>query len=530
MKQAARNAEANGGIRSLRGRNATLVALAAFVVLVLAWAVLAYQVLKWSPGEDSAEAGFARDMMVHHAQAVEMAEILRDKTESEEMRIFATDVALTQQAQLGQMEGWLAVWGLLPTGAEPPMAWMGEPVADGARMPGMASPEQLEDLRKASPKEADELFLRLMIPHHAGSHPMAEAVLAQTERPEVERLASAIASSQRGEIETMQRMLAERGLPPVREMPDHHHGAGQPEGTGVEGREFAAGLAHGATQGASAFLAGLAAFVALVWLPAARATGAGEDAAEFFCRWMWGLFALLLAAGAVEVSLYAVQASGEPLSLALLWQALSETRVGDAWLARIGLGTLAVAAATWAAGAPGRLPFWWLSAALGGAMLATLTRLSHAASEGGILPFLADWTHVVAASLWMGGLLGFVLALLWPVRRVPAEMRPKLRRRAVRRFSRAATLAVACLVATGLYAALLHVPSIQALLTTPYGLALILKLGLFASLLALGAANFFLGGRGPSGRLVAAELVLALCIFAATGMLTSLPPADAAIP
>src|SRR3712207_5353493 len=60
-----------------------------------------------APSDSSPEAGFARDMMVHHAQAVEMAEILRDKSESEEMRTLAADIALTQQAQIGQMQGWL---------------------------------------------------------------------------------------------------------------------------------------------------------------------------------------------------------------------------------------------------------------------------------------------------------------------------------------------------------------------------------------------------------------------------------------
>ena len=87
------------------------------------------------PGEGSAEAGFARDMMVHHAQAVEMAEIVRNKTERNEIRILATDTALTQQAQIGQMQGWLGVWGLPITGTEPAMAWMGHPTQ--GRMPGM---------------------------------------------------------------------------------------------------------------------------------------------------------------------------------------------------------------------------------------------------------------------------------------------------------------------------------------------------------------------------------------------------------
>jgi hypothetical protein len=57
------------------------------------------------PADGSAEAGFARDMSVHHAQAVEMAELLRDRTQSEEMRTLTADMALTQQGQIGQMEG-----------------------------------------------------------------------------------------------------------------------------------------------------------------------------------------------------------------------------------------------------------------------------------------------------------------------------------------------------------------------------------------------------------------------------------------
>jgi uncharacterized protein (DUF305 family) len=57
------------------------------------------------PGNDSAEAGFARDMIVHHAQAVQMAEIIRDKTNSDDMRLLAADISLTQQGQIGIMQG-----------------------------------------------------------------------------------------------------------------------------------------------------------------------------------------------------------------------------------------------------------------------------------------------------------------------------------------------------------------------------------------------------------------------------------------
>jgi uncharacterized protein (DUF305 family) len=173
-----------------------------------------------APADDSAEAGFARDMMVHHAQAVQMAEIVRDKTKSEEIRTLAADIALTQQGQIGQMQGWLQVWGLPATSSEPAMTWMGHPTE--GRMPGMASPEEIDNLQKASPEEADVLFLQLMIPHHEAAVPMAEAALENTDRPEVKRLAGAIIASQQAEIELMKGLLQARGAEPI-EGESHAH-------------------------------------------------------------------------------------------------------------------------------------------------------------------------------------------------------------------------------------------------------------------------------------------------------------------
>jgi uncharacterized protein (DUF305 family) len=161
-----------------------------------------------TPSEDSPDAGFARDMVVHHAQAVQMAEIVRDKTESLAMRTLATDIALTQQAQIGMMQGWLEVWGLSVTGTKPPMSWMGHPTE--GLMPGMATPEEIHLLYKASPEETDRLFLRLMITHHRSAIPMAEAILKRTDRPEVRQLAEAIRASQEGEITLMEGMLRDR--------------------------------------------------------------------------------------------------------------------------------------------------------------------------------------------------------------------------------------------------------------------------------------------------------------------------------
>jgi copper transport protein len=145
------------------------------------------------------------------------------------------------------------------------------------------------------------------------------------------------------------------------------------------------------------------------------------------------------------------------------------------------------------------------------------------------LPFLADWVHAMAAAIWMGGLLGFAIALFsGPLDALAPDRLATLRERSVRRFSKVATTAVVVLASTGLYAILLHVPSLQALVATPYGRALLVKLGLLTLVLAIGAANFFLRGRRPFGHLVVVELLLALGLFIATGFLTSLPPASAA--
>src|SRR4028119_242121 len=117
-----------------------LFALAAAAVLLGALSLGLY-LSGQLPGDDSAEAGFARDMSVHHAQAVEMAEIVRDKTESEEVRLMAADMALTQQGQIGRMQGWLDAWALPPTGTGPAMSWTRHPT-DGRR-PGRGPPRDI---------------------------------------------------------------------------------------------------------------------------------------------------------------------------------------------------------------------------------------------------------------------------------------------------------------------------------------------------------------------------------------------------
>ena len=290
----------------------------------------------------------------------------------------------------------------------------------------------------------------------------------------------------------------------------------------------AASIEHGLALAATAFLAGLAPFAVLVWLPASRHSGVGRAAIRSFGVPAGGLLLALALAGVGELSSYAVRASGDPLSSELFWQMLFDSRVGAVWLARLSLALLAAAAIAAAAGS-GRTWPWWVAIGASAMLLMTLTGLSHAAATGRLLPLLADWIHAVAAAVWMGGLLGFGVALCsGAFRSLAPDSQTKLRERSVRRFSAVATFAVVVLACTGLYAAVLHVPNPQALLATPYGRALIAKLVVLSLLLAVGASNLLLRGRGPFGRLVVVELLLALGLFVATGFLTSLPPASSA--
>ena len=163
-----------------------------------------------TPGSTSAEAGFARDMQVHHLQGVDMAMIVRDRTEDPDLRRMAYDMATTQGHQAGQLYGWLAAWGLRQLG-QPPMTWMGHAGGGmGALMPGVATPAQLAELSAASGVEAERVFLRLMIAHHRGALEMSEAVLERSEHPVVRAFARAVLLSQRSETDLMTTMLQER--------------------------------------------------------------------------------------------------------------------------------------------------------------------------------------------------------------------------------------------------------------------------------------------------------------------------------
>ncbi|WP_460064860.1 DUF305 domain-containing protein [Streptomyces sp. YKOK-I1] len=167
------------------------------------------------PAADSADAGFARDMAVHHQQAVEMSYIVRDRTTDEEVRRLAYDIAQTQANQRGMLLGWLDLWGLPKVSSDAPMTWMGmgdmADGEDGALMPGMATDTELKKLGTLNGKRAEVFFLQLMTAHHKGGIHMAEGCVARCTVGVEKRLAQGMVDAQESEIALMADMLKARG-------------------------------------------------------------------------------------------------------------------------------------------------------------------------------------------------------------------------------------------------------------------------------------------------------------------------------
>ena len=176
------------------------------------------------PSAGSVDAGFARDMSVHHLQGVEMANLVAERSDDPEVEQLAFDISATQTNQAGRMQGWLSLWGIPLTGGDT-MGWItpGEGGHDmgamesgaGAHMPGMATEAELAELRSLSGTAFDVEFLRLMIRHHQGAFDMGVYAAEHADEEAVRDLARSIVQSQGAETVTMTDMLAARGGTPL---------------------------------------------------------------------------------------------------------------------------------------------------------------------------------------------------------------------------------------------------------------------------------------------------------------------------
>jgi uncharacterized protein (DUF305 family) len=207
--------------RTGRGRGqrfgTVAVALAVAVGLLLGYLAGLLTPGVRAPGDDSAEAGFTRDMITHHSQAIDMAMVAFQQGQLPDVRTLGLDIALGQQTQVGTMYRWLEEWKLLPSGSRPPMAWM--PDGTGALvnglMPGMATDDELDRLYGSTGKDFDVLFLQLMLRHHLGGIHMVDGVLEQSDRHEVVVLATRMKDGQQAEVEVLRNLLTKLGAGPL---------------------------------------------------------------------------------------------------------------------------------------------------------------------------------------------------------------------------------------------------------------------------------------------------------------------------
>jgi len=197
-----------------RWRRAVGIAVLMVLVFAAGYATHSIRRLWAAPDDSSVEAGFARDMSAHHAQAVSMSMVAWQRAARPATRSMAYATVTAQQQEIGVMQTWLDGWHLSATGSRAPMAWMiggAQMLTADGRMPGMASRDELDRLDGARGEQVDVLFCQLMIRHHVGGLHMIDAVLAGSRRPEVRELAAKMRDNQRVEVVNLEHMLADLG-------------------------------------------------------------------------------------------------------------------------------------------------------------------------------------------------------------------------------------------------------------------------------------------------------------------------------
>jgi uncharacterized protein (DUF305 family) len=144
---------------------------------------------------------FARMMIPHHQQAIEMSDVILAKEGiNSEITELAQQIKDAQAPEIAQMSGWLAGWGQNPS----PSMGMDHDMGGGTM-----TQAEMEALEKASGDEAARLFLIGMVKHHQGAITMAEHELADGQNPEVKQLAQDIIDAQKAEIDKMNQLLTQ---------------------------------------------------------------------------------------------------------------------------------------------------------------------------------------------------------------------------------------------------------------------------------------------------------------------------------
>ncbi|MBT2549660.1 DUF305 domain-containing protein [Arthrobacter sp. ISL-65] len=154
---------------------------------------------------NAADVMFAQMMIPHHAQAVEMSEMMLAKKDvPAEVTALATKIKAAQGPEIETMTGWLTSWN------EPTQAPTGHDMSThgAGGMGGMVSDADMKKLDAAQGTEAAKLFLTQMIAHHEGAIVMAKTETTGGKNPDAVKLSKDIVTAQEAEIQEMQALLA----------------------------------------------------------------------------------------------------------------------------------------------------------------------------------------------------------------------------------------------------------------------------------------------------------------------------------
>ena len=154
-----------------------------------------------------ADAQFMRDMIPHHHQALQMAELVADRTNRQELIDVAGRINASQGDEIEFMQQWLRERGEVV-----PNPTAHEAMHTHHTMAGMATPQQMADLAAANGSDFDALFLRLMITHHKGALTMVEELLKQPGAaydPVLFEFTTDVTNDQDTEIERMNALLVD---------------------------------------------------------------------------------------------------------------------------------------------------------------------------------------------------------------------------------------------------------------------------------------------------------------------------------
>lgn len=159
---------------------------------------------------------FMQKMIMHHAQAVEMTALIESRTENKDIRLLGARISQSQSDEMRFMKRWLEARQQpvsLPMSAMPEMDMPGMDMSNHSHMPGMLTPKQMDDLRKAKGAEFDQLFLKGMIQHHKGALTMVMELFDTAgagQDAELFNFATDVDNGQSAEIKIMQTLLGEK--------------------------------------------------------------------------------------------------------------------------------------------------------------------------------------------------------------------------------------------------------------------------------------------------------------------------------